>query len=59
MRALVTELLGGSPLLVLPVGALVIFVLVFGGVLLRVLRSRPARYQAAARLPLEEDDRHA
>jgi len=52
-----TELLPGSPLLWAPILSLILFIAVFAGVVVRVLR-RPARmYDEVARLPLE-GDRH-
>jgi len=57
MRHMFTELLPGSPLLWAPILSLILFIAVFAGVVVRVLR-RPARmYDEVARLPLE-GDRH-
>jgi hypothetical protein len=51
-----TEWATRSPLLLYPVIALVIFVIVFGGILARTLLAKSARFDRAASLPLEETD---
>ena len=43
-----------SPLLALPLVALVIFLVVFAGVVFSVLRRRSHHFDASARLPLDE-----
>jgi cbb3-type cytochrome oxidase subunit 3 len=54
------EFFARSPLLALPIAALVIFLVVFAGVLLAVLRRRAQHFAPAARLPLDdgEEARH-
>ena len=56
MRAIVAELIGKSPVLWLPVAALVLFILVFAAAAVRVVRRGAAAYDRDARLPLENDD---
>lgn len=50
------DLLAQSPLLVLPIVALFLFLGVFVAVLVRTLARKPARFDAAARLPLEDSN---
>jgi hypothetical protein len=59
VSAMVSQLLAGSPLLVFPVVALVIFIVVFAVAVTRVMR-RPAKaYEALAKMPLEvEGEQH-
>jgi hypothetical protein len=54
MRTLVTELFDKSPLLVLPLVALVIFMLVFAVADARVWRRPASAYAPVARLPLDD-----
>ena len=50
------DLLAQSPLLALPIAALLIFVAVFLFVCVRTMARKPRDYAPAANLPLEEDD---
>jgi hypothetical protein len=45
-----------SPMLILPVVALAIFMLVFFAVTLRTLLTKKQNYEAVARLPLEAEE---
>jgi hypothetical protein len=49
------DLLAQSPLLVLPLAALLIFFAVFVFVVCRTMLRRPPEYASAAALPLEEE----
>ena len=49
------DLLAHSPLLALPIAALLIFVAIFLVVCLRTMSRKPRDYAPAASLPLEED----
>jgi hypothetical protein len=49
------ELLAHSPLLALPIAALLIFVAVFLAVSMRAMTRKARDYAPAASLPLEED----
>jgi hypothetical protein len=51
-----SKLLEHSPLLALPLAALFIFLTVFLAVIARTMSRRPREYQAAADLPLAEDE---
>ncbi len=50
-----SELLARSPLLILPLGALFFFLVVFLAVVVVTLRRKS--YEAVAQLPLEDDER--
>jgi cbb3-type cytochrome oxidase subunit 3 len=52
-----SELLAKSPLLALPIGALLFFLVVFLGVLVVTLRKKG--YEAVAELPLSDDEGEA
>lgn len=56
LSTLVTELLTGSPLLALPVLAMLVFLGVFLAVGVRAVRLGRADVDRMARLPLEADD---
>lgn len=45
-----------SPVLALPVLSLAIFIAVFAGIVVRVMRRRPEAYDGAAALPLDHGD---
>ena len=49
------DLLAQSPLLALPLAALLIFLAVFLVICVRTMAKRPREYAPAASLPLEED----
>jgi hypothetical protein len=49
------DLLAHSPLLALPIAALLIFLAVFLAVCVRAMTRKPRDYAPAANLPLEED----
>ena len=51
-----TELLARSPLLMLPLGAMFLFLAVWVVTAVRALTRSRADMDAAARLPLEDDD---
>lgn len=44
-----------SPLLALPVAALVIFVLVFAGIVVSTLRRRSEPFDSLSRLPMDDE----
>jgi hypothetical protein len=48
-------LLAKSPLLLLPLGALFVFLAIFAAVLFVTMRRRAGTYDAVAELPLAED----
>ena len=48
------EFFSRSPLLALPIAALLIFVVVFGLILLRVFWRRSSQFEPAARMPLDD-----
>lgn len=50
-----SELLATSPLLILPLVALVLFIIVFTAMLISTLKQRAAAYDPLARMPLEDD----
>jgi hypothetical protein len=50
-----SELLAKSPLLLLPLGALFVFLAVFIAVVAITLKRRQHAYDALARLPLDEE----
>jgi cbb3-type cytochrome oxidase subunit 3 len=52
------EFLSHSPLLALPLMALVLFLVVFAGVVIFAFTRRRAEIAEAAALPLEEEDSH-
>ena len=45
-----------SPLLALPIGALVLFLVSFGGVIVSALSRKRVSLDAAARMPLEDGE---
>ena len=49
------EFFQNSPVLVFPIVGLTLFVAVFVAIVVRVLRTRSASYDAVASLPLSED----
>ncbi len=49
------EVLIHSPLLGLPLAALVLFVVLFAGIVFRVLRRGPGAYESTALLPLASE----
>ena len=51
-----SELLARSPMLVLPLVALFLFVAVFLAVLIITMKKRAPAYDPLARMPLEDDD---
>jgi cbb3-type cytochrome oxidase subunit 3 len=55
MRQLISELFAKGPLVGLPIVSLIIFALVYGLWVLRVVRRGAAAYDAEARLPLEDE----
>jgi hypothetical protein len=56
MGAMVRELMTKSPLLVLPVIAMLLFLAVFIGIALRTWRRKPEEIDVLANLPLKGDD---
>ena len=50
------EFFATSPALGFPIIALILFVTVFTGVVLFVMRRRPTSFELVAALPLEDDD---
>ncbi len=48
------EFFVNSPVLALPVLSLMLFIAVFAGIVVRTMRRRPAAYEAAAALPLDD-----
>ena len=50
------ELLAHSPLLILPIAALLIFFSVFVAIVVRTMATRSPEYARSAALPLEEED---
>jgi hypothetical protein len=52
------DLLQQSPLLVLPVIAMLVFFAVFVAVTLRTMLRRSSAYEKTAALPLSEENRH-
>jgi hypothetical protein len=57
MGPMVRELMMKSPLLALPLVALVLFFFVFVGIVIAAWRKRPEEIAAAAGIPLEEEHR--
>lgn len=55
MSALASEFFAASPLLALPVAALLLFLAAFTVVTWRALRTAPAELEPIARLPLGDD----
>jgi hypothetical protein len=51
-----TEFLARSPLLVLPLVALFLFIAIFAGIFVLTMRKKAPAYEPIARLPLGEDD---
>ena len=51
-----SDLLATSPLLMLPLVALVLFIVVFVGVFIATMKKRAPAYDPIARMPLEDDD---
>jgi cbb3-type cytochrome oxidase subunit 3 len=58
MRVMHKDLLAQSPLLILPLAALLIFFAVFVFVVLRTMARRAPEYATAAALPLQEEGSH-
>ncbi|MBX3197888.1 MAG: hypothetical protein KF894_07060 [Labilithrix sp.] len=54
-----SELLARSPLLILPLGALFLFLVVFLTVLFVTMKRRAPAYDPVARLPFEDDERES
>jgi len=52
------ELLAQSPLLILPIAAMFVFLGVFVAVLVRTMSKRASAYDATAALPLSEESTH-
>lgn len=50
-----SELLARSPMLVLPIVALFLFIVVFAAVLVLTMKKRATAYDPLARMPLEDD----
>lgn len=57
LSALASDFFAASPLLLLPVIALLLFLAAFTAVTWRALRKKPAELENIARLPLGDDDR--
>ena len=55
MRQFASEFFEQSPMLLLPVIALVLFFIVFLVVVIRVMRMKPSEADHCARIPLEEE----
>ena len=55
-----TEFFAKSPLLIFPIASLVIFIAVFGRILVSTFRKQSAAFDDAARIPFSdsEGDRH-
>jgi cbb3-type cytochrome oxidase subunit 3 len=51
-----SDLLARSPLLVLPLVALFLFIVVFVAMVIVTMRKRARNYEPLARLPLEDED---
>ncbi len=51
-----SELLATSPMLVLPLIALFVFIIVFTGMLITTMKKRAAAYDPLARMPLEDEE---
>ena len=51
-----SELLARSPLLLLPLVALFLFIVVFTAMFITTMRKRAPAYDPLARMPLEDDD---
>ena len=56
LSALASEFFAASPLMVLPVLALLLFVCVFTAATWRTVRRKPSELEPIARLPLGDDD---
>ena len=50
-----SELLATSPMLILPLVALFLFIIVFTGMFITTMKKRAAAYDPLARMPLEDD----
>ena len=50
-----SELLARSPLLILPLIALFLFIIVFTAMFIATMKKRAATYDPLARMPLEDD----
>ena len=50
-----SDLLATSPLLMLPLVALVLFIVVFVGMFITTMKKRAPAYDPLARMPLEDD----
>ena len=51
-----SELLARSPMLLLPLVALILFIVVFTAMLIVTMRKRAPTYDPLARMPLDDDD---
>ena len=51
-----SELLARSPMLVLPLVALFLFIVVFTGMFVLTMKKRARAYDPLARMPLDDDD---
>lgn len=56
LTALASDFFAASPLMALPVVALLLFLCVFTAATWRALRKRPAELEPIARLPLGDDE---
>ena len=56
MRSIASDFFASSPLMAGPQIAMLIFLAIFAMVVIRVIRSGASRWEAAARLPLEDSD---
>jgi hypothetical protein len=50
-----SDLLATSPLLILPLVALILFIVVFTAMLINTMKQRAVAYDPLARMPLEDD----
>lgn len=55
LSALASEFFASSPLMMLPIVALLLFLCVFTAATWRALRRKPAELEPIARLPLDDD----
>jgi predicted permease len=51
-----SELLATSPMLILPLVALILFIVVFTSMLIVTFKKRAPAYDPLARMPLDDDD---
>jgi hypothetical protein len=51
-----SELLAKSPMLLLPLGALFLFIAIFAAVFFLTMKKKSVAYDAVARMPLSDDD---